>query len=455
MNEGFGMLTLFSFLVMMGLGGGTASHDLLCLVDTEQYFQARNIPLQADRLAELAAKDPRDAKTQIVQLLAIRWFGEHHEAVLKSSAIRRTLEQIATGKQAQDRQGFARAYAALALARLDAKPLPAPVMAEGSLRGEAVAWLPRGVTFLVGLDLRPPSEVQPADDQVMRSLFTALTPPLEREEIYKFAETVGNLRLDRVVIGYAAEHDGMKPRYYMRCTGVGNQHWLAGSLPGGAGRAVVLEKGPGGRPMIVLAPVNNVLAAFALVGDTDLVISGEEAIPGKQVEVLRETLKVWTTGKNGVWLGPLAGLLNDVPARASGLALGDLPASLRQELAGTSVLPTIPRRVAADLVKGRGLTFRFRAEFDLADEAKAFAETATALIKQAVALLQNLPPDIKVKPGSLRQITRALESIRPEASGTAVTGTLRLSPPTLAIVQQVATDWIRSAAKADQQHRPP
>ena len=77
----------------------------------QDYFKSRHIEIKATDLADLAAKEPADGKTQVAQLLAIRWLGEHGAEVKKASKVRETLEEIALGKKGKDAQGFARDYA--------------------------------------------------------------------------------------------------------------------------------------------------------------------------------------------------------------------------------------------------------------------------------------------------------------------------------------------------------
>src|SRR5687767_3990502 len=101
---------LLEMIVLLAGSGGLASNDLVSLVQAEDYFKVRNIAVSADKMAELAGKDPADGKTQVQQLLAIRWLGENAADTKKADGARALLEQIAAGKKAQDPHGFARGH---------------------------------------------------------------------------------------------------------------------------------------------------------------------------------------------------------------------------------------------------------------------------------------------------------------------------------------------------------
>src|SRR5207248_2310639 len=127
-----GRTTMMAFNGMaMGLLflGGPAGSDVLAAVDPVHYFAARQIDVPTDQMARLAGGTPKDAKTQVMQLLALRYLAEKSDKLKqadKYAEYRRLLEEVAAGKTAQDAQGFAKEYAAIVLARLDGKALAAP-----------------------------------------------------------------------------------------------------------------------------------------------------------------------------------------------------------------------------------------------------------------------------------------------------------------------------------------
>ena len=155
-QESFVVFDFVRVLVLLGASVSSPTHDLVSLLRAEDYFKASNIAVKPEQMVALALKEPSDGKTQIQQLLALRWLGENPAAAKKTAGARAALEDIAAGKKAADPQGFARLYARQALARLEGKPLPVATAAAGNLR-EALAWFPTDATILAAADVRPPS----------------------------------------------------------------------------------------------------------------------------------------------------------------------------------------------------------------------------------------------------------------------------------------------------------
>src|SRR5215472_8383497 len=139
MSTGFVAFSLIEFLVLLGSTASSPTHDLVSLIRAEDYFKARNITIKPEQMVSLALKEPADGKTQVQQLLAIRWLGENPAAAKKAEGARAALEQLAAGKKAQDPQGFARLYARQALARLDGQAVPVMAAPAKSAR-EGCAW---------------------------------------------------------------------------------------------------------------------------------------------------------------------------------------------------------------------------------------------------------------------------------------------------------------------------
>src|SRR5205823_3631155 len=110
-------------VVMLGLllglgGGGNVPHDLASLVELDDYFSRGSIEAKPEVVLPLASKSPGDAKESFTQLLAIRWLGENTGKIgTHKEAVRKGLQQLAQGPN-----GFARDYAAVALARVEGKP---------------------------------------------------------------------------------------------------------------------------------------------------------------------------------------------------------------------------------------------------------------------------------------------------------------------------------------------
>ncbi len=220
-------------------------------------------------MIELAGKDPTEPKTQVAQLLALRWLGAHPEEAKKSDKARALLEQIAQGKKAQDSYGFARGYAQRALARIEGKPAPArPAIPTDSLRSDAFKWFPADVMLLGGIDMRASGETRPADED----LAAAISRVVPQKEILAFADQVGNLRLDRVALALSANVRGMPDQGYARVSGTGNLKRLAEFARKNTPEGKLTEsKGPKGEAITVLSGRDRNLA-IAFIGDTDLLM---------------------------------------------------------------------------------------------------------------------------------------------------------------------------------------
>src|SRR5262249_29035988 len=171
----FAIFGMMEVLVLLASTSSSPTHDLVSLIRAEDYFKARNIAVDASGMVKLATKDPADGKAQIQQLLAIRWLGEHPAELKKTEGARAALEQVATGKKAQDRSGFAELYARQALARLDDKPLPVAATAPpGGLQREAFAWFPADTNIVTGMELRPPQATFRSTEDLVSQLFAPM-----------------------------------------------------------------------------------------------------------------------------------------------------------------------------------------------------------------------------------------------------------------------------------------
>src|SRR5262245_51101611 len=104
--------------------GSASGGDLIAFFPTDTYFQSRRIPVNIENMLDLATADPKDGKTQIRQLMALRAMAERPELVKKAKdpgAVLRTIERIAKGEIAKDRLGFSQDYATWTLIALGAQ----------------------------------------------------------------------------------------------------------------------------------------------------------------------------------------------------------------------------------------------------------------------------------------------------------------------------------------------
>ncbi|HEV3260398.1 MAG TPA: hypothetical protein VG013_26315 [Gemmataceae bacterium] len=382
--------------------GSNFSHDLLSIVDADDYFKAHHIEVKADALVELVGKDPEDTKGQVAQLLALRWLGEHPDQAKKVKKARTTVQQIAEGNEAQDQLGFAKDYARTTLALLDGKPAPklAPIPAN-SVAGEALKWFPDSASIFGAYDLRASGELAPVDEDRMRSvLLKMLTRPQDKEQFYKWVDGAGNIRLDRVSFGYAPDpQDRHKSRNYVRSTGLADRKAMADLLKKRLPDAKVeFKKGPKGRLMTVISSEKHG-PAFALVGDTDMLVCGHDG-QENALEVLEEALDVQAGNKAGILKGTYAAKLKKVPGEAVGVLMGDIPEELRRDMVRDPKAPfkALPKSIVAVMTRTKSINIDWHGTMADAEDAKAFAESVADLKKQGIEQLKQLPPQLKIKP---------------------------------------------------------
>jgi hypothetical protein len=448
-------------LMLMMLSGGSVAPDLVSMIDAKSYFQARQIKATPEKLAELATKDPADGKTQLAQLLALRQLAEDAADVKKAkdfAAILKQIEEVADGRKAQDPQGFAAEYAQRTLAALrGGKPVSPPGrgLPENSARQDALTWFPDGVKLVAALDLR--SDTPPAGDpaKALRQLYTQLFPEPAREEVFKVVEKIGNVRVDRFAIAYTPDAKGQgNGRIYMRFTGKGDGKRLVALIKELSPQMVVKEqKGFRGQKVTLMSEPNHP-PGFALIGDTDCIIAGFEGHGPKaqgqnqnQLEVVEEMLAVRSGKVKSVMTGPLGDSLTKFSPYASGVAVGELPEEMRRELTrGPQAFSVFPKTVFAEMLRKKDrLYLHWKTSLDNAEDAKRFVDDVARLkqvgidgLKQAQ---QNLPPGLPLPPKTFEHATKLLQSIKTEAKGSAVSGSITIPADALNILGAGVGAW--------------
>jgi hypothetical protein len=438
-------------LLLLGGGGGTPQ-DLLALIDGPRYFKARQVEVTPETMVQLAGKAPADSKQAVAQLLAIRWLGEHPDAVKKSKSARETLQQIAEGKKGQDPQGFARDYARSALARLDRKAGPAPPLPANSLRAEALKWFPEKSTIFGGLDFRPPRGVRPRSMDAMLRAFTGMIHDREQEQLFKYAERLGNIRLERISFAVVPDmNDDRQTRVFVRLTGRADRKRVAQFIGQEIKQAVLKEeKGPSGEPITVIDAGKNG-PSFALVGDTEMLIGafGGEARVDNHVAVVRESLGIRAGKTPNIVTGPYAGTLKSSPAQAVGLLIGDLPERWYEPLTDRhSPFKGLPRNFNFRLTRTeRGFQLRFTGGAASGKEARAFVDSVDTLKREGIEGLKKLPAQMKVKAATVETLQAALKGVKVEARDALLTGDAALSNAAVKALEDLAEAALRLLAR--------
>src|SRR5262249_26456194 len=183
--------------------------------------KARAVEVSFEKMVDLAATDPKTPQAQIAQLLALRWLADEVGSVKKNenyAGYLRTLEDIATGKKAQDRLGFAKAYAENALQSwTGAKPTAQEYK---GIQTDGLTWFPTGATFVGSFDGRLAPATMPKKNTI-QDLFK-LIPAEAKNEIFKTIDGLGNVQIDRVSFAYVQESG----QTFVRFSGKVQQEWV-------------------------------------------------------------------------------------------------------------------------------------------------------------------------------------------------------------------------------------
>jgi hypothetical protein len=444
-----GNLLPLMFLFACVANGGIRT-DLLSLVEPADYFASRRVELVTRNMLELASASPTDARGEVRQLLAVRWLGENKDRLgEQQQAVRQALARLARGPE-----GFAADYAQTALARLDGKPAPVPRAAPKDGLREALGWFPKDVSLALVLDARPPTAGRPAADpelgrhyQRVLALYVKTMPADAREELYRFAEGVGNVRLDRLAVGFAPEPGASgNGRVFMRATGRMDHKRLAAYLREKLVRdAVFAEKtGLRGEAITTLAP-RDYPPALALVGTSDLILAGYASAEVNSATLLEEVLAVRDGGRPSLLTGPLGKALRDVPADAVGLVRGGLPREMVTPIARSPV-GVAPDQVAIDLLSaspslssGSGLELRCRCTLDNNADARQFAAGLRAEVKQVIEALKEWSHPSP--PAGLAAVIKELEKIEVGSDGPVATVKFPVSVEALKALLGLAEGW--------------
>jgi hypothetical protein len=399
-------------LVLAVLGGGINSTDLVALVPPTHYFQTRNIDTSFAKMIELAGRDPKDPKTQVQQLVALRHLADEAEKFKKDAnyaAHRAVLEQIASGKKGADKSAFAQDFAQKVLAKIDGTKPMAPKLKP--VREDALSWFPPDLTFAVAGDTRQ-ANVSPNDP--LKDLIK-LMPEHAKKEIYEFVEKSGNIRIERGAIGVAdnpGNRDDMK--IYIRVTGKGTQAWLVPAIKELARGQLTdkTSKDDKGTPMTFLQDGDRP-PIIMIVGDTDVVIYGYGGNNKKSEDLTQGVLDARSGKKANAASGPLKDSLAKVPDKAVAFAVGGIPSEMKRAF---QEFGAVPEKILAYAERTQtGMDLQLHASMANADDTKAFVQKASELRMRGImglqqAMKQPLPPGSPPVP--FQAIMNVLESLQ-------------------------------------------
>lgn len=401
-------------------GLGLPANDIVSLVPIEGYFKSHGITASPRTMFELAAKEPADPRTQVRQLLAIRWLGENAAQTMKTEGAHALLEQIAAGKKAQDAHGFARGHAAQALARIAGKPVPALALAtDKSLRADALAWFSPSMPIFSAYELRPSRKTSGAVLQTLRKQILDAMDEAMTDQLYSAIDIGGNFRIDRISSGMRlALKPGQPTQFCARLSGKGDPRAL-GEMLAYLFKGATLEKkkGPSGEPVQVIATLH---LAVAIVGDSDALLAQDSA--GFAAGFIKEMLDVKARKLKSAREGPLGALLRGVSDEACHLNAMETSKELWEGISGGPIgCPVLPSQLLFTAVARDKFELETWLSLKDRDEAKTFAEF---LAKRKDAWLKLLEAPPRLPPETAKQWRQLLQATKIEAAGSRVRATL-------------------------------
>jgi hypothetical protein len=217
-------------------------------------------------------------------------------------------------------------------------------------------------------------------------------------------------RIDRVAAAYVPDRQRpSKSRIFIRVTGaIGHQRlasWFRQEWPGAR---VVEEKGPQGEPLTLVSSGSQAIApAFALVGNTDLVLAGYQGYAEKHLEVVRQALDL-RAGRGASLPGPQARALEDIPDDTWFLLMGEPPDVFKTFF----LFPVLPRQIRFTVSGKTSIDGRFQAVFSTAADARAFVANLNQLKQVAAAFVKN--PPVRIDPQASELLVGTLNGVRIE-----------------------------------------
>jgi hypothetical protein len=423
-----GAVSFVEVLMMAILSGGSGSTDLVAMMQPRQYFESRQIEPSIDKMMDLASDDPKNAKTQIVQLNALRFLADESDNPKKSAnyaAYRQQLEAIAKGTKAQDAQGFAKDYANRVLQKLDGtKDTPVKVR---PIREEALGWFPANATIAGAIDLRQGSQPAAGGADPIKELLKML-PDRERTQMYDFIEKSGNVRIERLAFALVDNPEQKdQSKIFVRFTGKGNQAWLVETFREmfrelSGGRMQTSEsKADDGTPITLLQTPNQP-PAIMMVGDTDILMVGYMGNNGKHDDLVAEVLDARSKKTANATSGVLKTLLTKIPDKAVGLLVGTTPEQMKRELG--PVFDPLPAKIAMFVEKApQGLDLQIEGTMANAEDAGRLVQKIGGLRKDGIAALQQAmqqPLPAGAPPIPFQGMISMLENLQVQNQGDAV-----------------------------------
>jgi hypothetical protein len=258
--------------------------------------------------------------------------------------------------------------------------------------------------------------------------------PANRNRFWKLLSIVG--RIDRIMLGYAPDRQRPpRSRIFIRVTGSINHRKLAEAFRQDWPAVIIQEeKGPQGEPITLVSSSLPIAPAFALVGNTDLILAGFEKTEEKHhLDVVRQMLDL-RAGHRAALPWAFARELQEIPDETWVLMMGQPPDAFKN-------LPpfrVLPRHLAFTLSGSPKVAGRFQADLPTAADARAFAANLTQLKEMGTAFVKN--PPIRLNPQATEVMLATLNSLQVEVHEERVQGVLHVSSEAFNAVAEILRD---------------
>jgi hypothetical protein len=152
-----------------------------------------------------------------------------------------------------------------------------------------------------------------------------------------------------------------------------------------------------------------------------------------------EMLAVRAGRAKNVLAGPLNALLKKLSPKAAGVAAGEIPEETRRELMRPPAFAVFPKEMRAEMIRGKKqTTLIWYTRLDNAKEAAKFVAEVARLKKMGIDELKEtqmkLPPGLPIPAKTFEELIKLLESIKSEAKGSKVQGSLTLPAESIRIL---------------------
>jgi Protein kinase domain len=286
----------------------------------------------------------------------------------------------------------------------------ARLRARQDLRKEALSWFPADATFFGGRDFL--SEFTFEQVLLGGQLLGRLGEASFQDKALRFVASVG--RIDRISFAYAADpRDVKKSRVFIRLTGTLKHDKTVDFLRSEfAGDVVQSETGPHGESITLVSSSRRDVPAFALIGDTDMILASYIGRDLAHREVLRQALKV-RAGEAANLADGSAAALQAIPANAVGLVMGEFPRELLGLLPHSEIIaPVLPHHLVGYMIKDKDEAAHFHLDAALRTpaDARAFAGNIELARKLGLAFLRDAASRPKLRAANL--LDRALASVK-------------------------------------------